>query len=520
MKKNYKILVTMCLACVLAFSCTISSADEIVVDENKTYEWSYFSDYAIGKDSPDDAYVKQKIEEAFNVKIKFETYTGDDYAQALNLKVASGDIPDVFLSSTYLITEKYARQGVSAKIPTDLIYKNAPNMTAYVDAKDPTSWVFTTVDGENYGIPVVWPLGDHSRVNVIREDWLDKLGLDIPTNIDEFENVLLAIRDNDPDGNGINDTYGMGGYMTATTENIYPGIFGMFGAHPNIFYLNDDGELIYGAIDPNCVKALEYLNKWYNEGFIDPEFYVDTSDSWTQKWVSGKQGYIASSYWWTSGPAGKYFSGKWYDPVIEANPEAKVTNFKPMTGPEGKSGLAQLSMQQVIPVIAFGKHMEQNLDVVSRFLQVQDVLQSDAYWHTLIYDGEEGVTFTRNEDNSITYTDIFDTFDERSWYGANGAFSPAPNYDVYDPAVKDMDYVNAQRALAIGPVDALNNYPLKANTEYKTNLQAIVSKAMVDFITGKRPLSDWDAYVQEWLDNGGQATLDEARDVYANILSK
>ncbi len=484
-------------------------------------EWSFFSDYAVGKDSPDDSYVKQQIESNFNVKIKFETYTGDDYAQALNLKVASGDIPDVFLCTTYQITQKFARQGVLAKVDPQVIYDNAPKMMEYVEQKDKDAWIFTQVDGENYGVPVVWPLGDHSRVNVIREDWLEKLGMSIPTNIDEFYEVLKAFRNNDPDGDGQKNTYGMGGYLPeTTTENIWPGLFGMFGSHPNIYYLDENGKIGYGAIDPRTKEALETLNKWYQEDLIDPEFKVDTADSWLQKWVSGKQGYCASSYWWTSGPAAKYFSGKWYDPVIDANPNAKVTNFAPMTGPHGDSGVTQLVMELVIPTIGFGKQLESKPEVIERWLQVQDVLQSDPYWHVLMYDGEEGKTFTRNDDNSITYMDNFDTFDERSWYGANGAFSVCPNYDVYDPQVKDMTYVNAQRALAQGPMDVMKSYPLEADSQYKTNLQTIVSKAMVDFVTGARPLTDWDNYVNEWLQSGGQATLDEAQQVYDTVFSK
>ena len=485
----------------------------------QTIEWSFFGNYAVGTDDPQDAYVLQRIQEEFNVKIDYSYQANDSaqYMQQLNLLISSGDVPDVFLPMTYQQFALFARQGVLAEVPKEMLYENAPNMMAYVDKTDEDAWIFSQVDGVNYAVPVVWPLGDHSRVNVIREDWLDAVGLEIPTNIEEFEAVLDAFRNGDPDGNGQKDTYPIGCYLTSTAPNyvnIFPGLFGMFGSHPNQFMLDDSGNVTYGAIQPETKTALETLNRWYEAEYIDPEFYVDTQDTWLEKWVQGKLGYIASSYWWTSGPADKYFSGTWYDPVVDANPNAKITNFAPMTGPNGDSGVAQLPVEEVLPVIAFSKALEETPEVMERYLQVQDTLQSDPYWAVLIYDGEEGDTYTRNEDGSITYTEKFDTFDKRTAYGANGAFSQAPNYDVYDAETKDMSYVESQRALAIGPIDILKDYPLEAHTQYKVNLDALASKAMIDFITGARPIEEFDAFVQEWLSSGGQATLDEAQQVY------
>lgn len=510
------LLVAMLLSALSGFSAAI--AEDL---SQQTIEWTFYSDYQLGADSPDDAYVKQQIEEEFNVKINYEMFTGasGEYGNALNLRLASGSIPDVFKISKYSDLVQYAEQGILAEIDPAILYENAPRLMSYVDGIDEQAWLFTNVDGKNYGMPNIWPLGDHSRVNVIREDWLDKFGLSIPTTIDEFEVVLEKFRNEDPDGNGLQDTYPIGTYINASvTENLFPGLFGMFGSHPDLFLVDDEGQVYYGAIDSRTKDALEKLHEWYEKGYIDPEFQVDTADTWKEKWNSGKQGYVASSYWWTTGPAAKYFSGGWYDPLVQANPDAKVTNFPPMTGPNGDRGLKQLAMTQVIEVIGFGKQLEDKPEVIKRWLQVQDVLQNDPYWAVLIYDGIEGETFTRNEDNTITYTEDFNTTDKRYAYGAGGVFSVAPNYDIYDTATKDMNYVNAQRANAIGPVDALKNYPLEASLKHKTNLRDITVKAYIDFITGNRPLTEWDAFVEQWKSVGGQEVLDEAQKVYAEVF--
>ena len=486
-----------------------------------TIGWSAYGDYPLGDKTPDDAFVKQQIEENFNVKIDYIMFTGasGDYSNSLNLRLASGEVPDVFKIDGYANFVQYARQGILAEVDPAILYEYAPRMMEYIDKIDDQAWLFTNVDGKNYGMPTIWPLGGNSRVNVIREDWLDKLGLGIPTTIDEFEVVLEKFRNEDPDGNGVKDTYPIGYYMNAsTTENLFPGLFGMFGAHPNIFQVDDTGAIYYGAIDPRVKDALAKLKEWYDNGYIDPEFYVDTSDTWLEKWVSGKLGYIPASYWWTSGPADKYFSGAWYDPVIRANPDAKVTTFPPMTGPNGDRGIVQLAMTQVVEVVGFGKQLEKHPEVIKRWLQVQDELQNNPYWAVLIYDGIENETFTRNPDNSITFLPHFDTTDKRYAYGSGGVFSWAPNYDIYDTATKDMNYVEAQRANAIGPVDALKNYPFEAQIKYKQNLLDISKKAYVDFIVGNRPLTEWDDFVALWLASGGQEMLDGAQVVYDEVF--
>ncbi|MRA94216.1 extracellular solute-binding protein, partial [Bacillus thuringiensis] len=65
-----------------------------------------------------------------------------------------------------------------------------------------------SIDGALYGVPVQ---KDYARAGlVIRKDWLDNLGLDVPTTMDELYEVAKQFTENDPDGNGVDDTVGFG----------------------------------------------------------------------------------------------------------------------------------------------------------------------------------------------------------------------------------------------------------------------------------------------------------------------
>ena len=83
----------------------------------------------------------------------------------------------------------------------------------------------------------------------------------------------------DPDGNGVDDTYGIGlnkdlygdGYEITSIAN-------MMHAYPNAWVKNDEGRVVYGSVQPEMKPVLETLAKWYADGLIDPEFTVKNTD--------------------------------------------------------------------------------------------------------------------------------------------------------------------------------------------------------------------------------------------------
>lgn len=99
--------------------------------------------------------------------------------------------------------------------------------------------------------------------------------MEIPTTIDELENVLVAVRDNDPDGDGAKDTYG----LSNTSLNA---VFGAYGDIPmkefrgtgsqKLYYTMRDGKVVFACVQPEMKEALTKLQQWYKDGLIDPEF--------------------------------------------------------------------------------------------------------------------------------------------------------------------------------------------------------------------------------------------------------
>jgi putative aldouronate transport system substrate-binding protein len=510
--KNMKVLVLIVL--LLATGALLfakGDQESTGTADGEKMELTVLYDYAM----PENAPIKLRIEEAFNVKLNClsnKATSTEENKQKLQLMVTSGQKIDAFIAYDYTMLKKFAEQGVIAEVPVDLIEEEAPRMYNYLMGIFPGAWAFTNVNGKNYGFPTAWPLGDHSRTMSIRVDWLENLGMEIPETLSDLEKALYAFRNDDPDGNVQKDTYGMSFYKNPGNIQAFAPIYGAYGAHPQIFQVKD-GELVWGSIIPEAKEALTTLNKWYEDEIIDPSFFVDDYTVFQEKWISGKFGLIPDTWWWTAGPSAKYYSGALYDPVIAANPEAKPTTIPPPVGPDGDQGMRQRVVMEVIPMIVFGKHLENDLTKVRKFFNIWDELLNTEKWQVFIYHGDEGVTYRRTEEGTLEWIPPYDVWEKREEYGMN-YFSWVPNYEIYDTATKDGAWIKKERAKAIGPMDAIGGYPLESWTKYKVNLNTIEEKAYIGFITGRRPLSEFDDFVQEWMNAGGKEVLEEARQVY------
>ncbi|MDU5950759.1 MAG: extracellular solute-binding protein, partial [Paenibacillus macerans] len=122
-------------------------------------------------------------------------------------------------------------------------------------------------------------------------DWLDKVGLQTPQTIDDFYNMLKAFKEQDPDGNGKDDTYGMVLVKwTGQWASGFDTIKLWFGA-PNKWGVKD-GQLVPEHEYPEYLEALKFMKKLYDEKLINSDFAVMDSAKWVDPVVNNKAGVI------------------------------------------------------------------------------------------------------------------------------------------------------------------------------------------------------------------------------------
>ena len=223
----------------------------------------------------------------------------DEYSQKINITIATGELPDI-MSVTATQMVQLAEADLIADI-SDVYEAYAADFTKETltqEGDDP--FLAASIDGKMYGLPVTGGSVDSVDLMWIRQDWLDKFGLEIPQTMDELLTVIDKFTNEDPDGDGENNTYGIG---VAGSPNVFgggygglKGFFNAYGAYPTI-WVEKDGQLVYGATQPECKEALATLADLYQKGMIDPEFGVMDSGKAGEAGASGKCGLTFGQQW-------------------------------------------------------------------------------------------------------------------------------------------------------------------------------------------------------------------------------
>lgn len=149
----------------------------------------------------DDAEVVKMIEERFNIDLKGFYVDSNNYQQNLNVKFAGGEMPDVMVIGSPADLATYVEGGIIAELPIETIREKAPNFAKCADENDDGSlWSTMIYKGKNYGVSN--PMSVVPMAMFWNQTWLDNLGLEVPETLEEYEEVLTAFVEQDPDRNG------------------------------------------------------------------------------------------------------------------------------------------------------------------------------------------------------------------------------------------------------------------------------------------------------------------------------
>lgn len=244
-----------------------------------------------------------RLQKATNVKIKWNNIPGDGYQEKKNLMLASGDLPDAFYASGFSDHDliQYGQNGTIIPLE-DLIDKYAPNLKKLFEQRPDLKKVVTAPDGHIYSLPRAEEMDLVGMPNImfINKVWLDKLGLAMPTTLEEYHDVLKAFKEKDPNGNGKQDEIGLTFWYNGWCGNEGD-LLGLFGLPDSSFEADHrvvrDGKVIYAAVQPEFKEAINYYNGWVKEGLIDPEVATQKTE---QIFAKGKteDPTLGSFIWW------------------------------------------------------------------------------------------------------------------------------------------------------------------------------------------------------------------------------
>ncbi|WNS43164.1 ABC transporter substrate-binding protein [Paenibacillus sp. MMS20-IR301] len=476
---------------------------------------------------PADAEMVQYVEHKFNVNLDIWNLENNKYETLLDMLLAQGEIPDLFRIRQPQDLLKYQQQGLLAEIPEELLNQNAPNLMKAIKDNAPAYQDYGRINGRIYGIPVINPTNIYRIPVVYRQDWLNKLGLPVPETLQDFETMIYAFANDDPDGNGIKDTYG----LSREGMNVVFGAFGQIVFADQLYFGVKDQKLVIGALEPEMKEALQYLRKWYQDGIIDPEFVTGENKGGykhlSHAFINGRVGMTSMGNYYHWIQSGDYqeisYNGKLNrtEVPVEAsfnvkeltakNPQARVVFGQPFSGPEGKRGSKAYDM--LMSFTAIGADAAKEPGKLEAILQILDYVSAnpDRDESTAMQYGVQGRHWEwadASKQDAVLLPPYDKMFSYQNLIGANLGMTvphkPTERREQW-AATLGLDQDGIYNALEVATPSLIQNGP---------ELIRLKNKAYISIITGEQPLESFDVFVQEFMAAGGTEVLQEANEWY------
>jgi putative aldouronate transport system substrate-binding protein len=440
--------------------------------------------------------VAKVIEEKTGYKVKYDMLPADKSEDKLNLLISSAEPYDaITIGGNKALYADYAKKGALVDLGP-LIDKYGPNIKASVSQE---SFDAVKVDGKIYAIPMR-AVEFSSTSLMVRKDWVDKLGMQMPTTIDEFTALLKAFKEKDPGGNGDKNAAMTIKGDTPLIENLV-GAFGM----PNSWSALD-GKLVPRPLHPGFKDYLTYVADLYKQGLLDKEFAVNKDATMKEKFTSGKAGVIALN--WADIPT----IG---DALNKNFPDAKFAYLPILKGKDGKAGL---NANSGFDRITFIPKASKNPEEAIKWMNAK--LEKDTFREIAI--GVEGKHYTLKDGQ---YTPILPIFtDERNQANNYLTGVDEKNYPIYWQARVQKDarlfegwsYLNKVMPATMRIADPLGVAPvLPTFSKENAQLNQLTNDFAVKVIVGEEPVASVDTFATKYKSAGGDASYKEVNDWYA-----
>lgn len=453
--------------------------------------------------APEDDFMRQFIIDNYNLDIETQPAPIDGADAKLNAMVAAGEFPD-FIESYWTvgstIAQQYIDQGVL--IPIDEYIAQNDYLQTYLNDD---AWSFMSLNDQKYALAQPRPLSNWYTVWV-RQDWLDTLGLETPTTVEDLAEVAKAFTFQDPDGNGQNDTYG----FTATTSEAGPfqqsvSVFAPFGALPGNNHIHiADNEVVFSAFSPEAKAALEWWKSQIDAGVVDPDWTANKVDNFRDIVSQGKVGIVSAQF--------QFLRENCTDTnclgeiIKAASPDAEWVQLPAIEGPAG--AYANWADEPVDARFFFTRGATSEPGKAEALLAFfNDVMNPDTELYKLLAFGREGTDFVADETGRRIQSTYGPGLDWTRYYNVFRRGDEA-NFWYYKTEPNEL-WEKQQHSTSQPKVPHVT--PLVVPHQSWPDLRAFIQEMHVRFAVGQEPLENWDQFVQEAMTTyGGEAVIADA----------
>ena len=480
-----------------------------------------------GQTYEDNAYTRY-LKKTLNVQNKNIFMESEErYDEALNILVKDRNLPDIFLVSDRETLEELVENDLIEDLTE--VYKSCASdkIQEMYESYGKELLASGTFDGKLFALPET-AIDDGSQLLWLRRDWMEQLGVKEPKTLDEALSVIRAFQENRMGAEEGEDPVGLvcdpGLVGTVSTSYSVDSVFEMFGAYPQQWIKNADGEIVYGSLTEETKEALGYLRELYKQGILDPDFALRAQNNIRDLVVNGKCGAFFG-LWWTPN-----------NPLMDEYRKNKETDWEPyyLTA-DAKRTVEVYSTfwdSKYVVVRKGYEHPEIVMKILSVLFDYSRYEAEDA--------DEVNSYFALNVDPTARPLMINVDYNEATYmvtrHIREALYSPGDAKTREDLSAIEVSYFDAckeyleadvpsveawaaykSRISAVGLlVDANYRAPEKkylgdGDGEIPQTLRSLEKKAFIQIIMGKKPVSSFDSFVEEWYRKGGDSLTERVR---------
>lgn len=444
-------------------------------------------------ETPDEM-LEEKIEELTGFQLDLQYVPASNYQDRMNTAFATETMPQV---ANIPIEGNF-----KAAIQDGQFWEIEPYLEEYPNLQKLKDEILdnTRVDGKLYSLYQGRPL---SRQGIIyRKDWADNLGIDAPQTTEDFYEMVRAFTEDDPDGNGVDDTIGI-----ADRGDLAYGSFNTIASWFNApnEWGEKDGELLPAFMFPEYKETLDFMRDIHEKGYINQDFPVTSKPDQQEMIKSGTAGvYIGCM----CDVTGLQNDGEAINPEMELDVHNKI---------EGPHGEYQIwAIPGYNHPYFFPKSSVKTEEELKNILSFFDKMMEPEIANT-VYWGLEGEHYTV-EDGKAVATEDSATLDrevipyqplEVGEPETNGRYEGAFPLEAREKAEKL--FKDNENYLIPNPIVTLDSETFDVRSE---ELSTIITDATFNYILGEIDEQGFEDAVERWKSAGGEDVLEEFNQSY------
>jgi len=444
--------------------------------------------------------IETGLEELADVDLEFQWIPDASRDEKLSAALASNTLADIVTLPGGGITTVVRALTSGQFWDIEEYLGDFPNLSQI----DPQIIEAAKIDGHLYGVPAQKPKARYGVL--VRQDWLDNLGLEVPHTIEELSDVARAFTNDDPDGNGKDDTTGF--YDRSESFDVgFRSLSGYFGAG-SVFELTDDDEVVAAYGTDAFKEAMEWYRGLYEDGAVNGDFVTVQKQNQQDGVAQGKGGIVVTGL----------FEAKNYAALAKSsNPDSPMAwaLINDITYDDVPRRILTDTNGGMGGWYAIPKSQVKTEEELREVLGVLDSLLTEEAF-SLMTNGIEGTHFEFDDQGSVTI------LDQTLWEQQVQPFSSSRMSETIITYPSTLEYVDeGNEKIAENADYAVINVAQSLTSETFdsrwTEVQQHVRDAYNKYIVGQLEMNDYEAVIDELLAGDLGKIQDEYTIAYAEV---